>query len=137
MSKKTGKKKHMFFIVMAVILVILMAAALMLMTHTQLIVGAIQSLSAATVNTKNLYEPLGTPMEGMKENGQYIIIRIKDAISFGLYSLIIISIASLNPKLYNPAIYVLCRSKSLKCIQASLPAEMDSITLFPKMHRPA
>ena len=77
MSKKAGKKKHTFFIVMAIILIILIAIALMLMTHTQLIVGAIQNLSAATVNTKNLYEPLGTPMEGMKENGQYIITEIR------------------------------------------------------------
>ncbi len=77
MSKKTGKKKHTFFIVMAVILIILIAAALILMTHTQIIVSAIQSMSAATVNTKNLYEPLGTPMEGMKENGQYIITEIR------------------------------------------------------------
>ena len=77
MSKKAGKKKHTFFIVIAIILIILIAAALMLMTHTQLIVGAIQNLSAATVNTKNLYEPLGTPMEGMKENGQYIITEIR------------------------------------------------------------
>lgn len=79
MSKTAGKKKHMFFIVMVVILIILIAAALMLMTHTQLIVGAIQSLSAATVNTQNLYEPLGTPMEGMKENGQYITCTISRA----------------------------------------------------------
>ena len=77
MSKKAGRKKHTVFIVMAIMLVVLMAAALILMTHTQLIVGAIQSLSAATVNTKNLYEPLGTPMEGMKENGQYIITEIR------------------------------------------------------------
>ncbi len=76
MSKKARKKKHMFLIVMAIILIILIAAALMLMTHTQIIVGTIQSLSAGTVNTKNLYEPLGAPMEGMKENGQYIITEI-------------------------------------------------------------
>ena len=62
MSKKAGRKKHTVFIVMAIMLVVLMAAALILMTHTQLIVGVIQNLSAATVNTKNLYEPLGTPM---------------------------------------------------------------------------
>ena len=77
MSKKAGRKKHTVFIVMAIMLVVLMAAALILMTHTQLIVGVIQNLSAATVNTKNLYEPLGTPMEGMKENGQYIITEIR------------------------------------------------------------
>ena len=61
---------------MAIMLIVLTAAALILMTHTQLIVGTIQSLAAGTVNTKNLVEPLGVPMEGMKENGQYIMTEI-------------------------------------------------------------
>ena len=76
MSRKTGKKKHTLFIVMAIMLIVLTAAALILMTHNQLIVGTIQSLAAGTVNTKNLDEPLGVPMEGMKENGQYIMTEI-------------------------------------------------------------
>ena len=52
-------------------------AALILLTHTQIIVGSIQKLSAGTVNTINSYEPLGEPMEGVKDNGQYIITEIR------------------------------------------------------------
>jgi len=51
--------------------------ALILMTHTQIIVGTIQKLAAGTVNTINSYEPLGDPMEGIKDNSQYIITEIK------------------------------------------------------------
>ena len=39
--------------------------------------GAIQKLSQDTVNTKNLYSPLGDPTEGVKENGQYIMTEIR------------------------------------------------------------
>ena len=77
MSRKTGKKKHTILIVLAVLLAIPVIAALILMTHTQIIVGAIQKLSANTVNTINSYDPLGEPMEGIKDNGQYIITEIK------------------------------------------------------------
>lgn len=47
------------------------------LTHTQIIVGMIQKLSASAVNTVNLYEPLGEPMEGLKDNGQYVITEVK------------------------------------------------------------
>jgi acetyl esterase/lipase len=77
MSRKPGKKKHTLLIVLAVILVVPVIAALIFMTHTQFIVGSIQKLSAGTVNTKNSYEPLGETMEGVKDNGQYIITEIK------------------------------------------------------------
>ena len=77
MSRKTGKKKHTILIVLAVLLAIPAIAALILMTHTQIIVGAIQKLSAGTVNTINSYDPLGEPMEGLKDNGQYIITEVK------------------------------------------------------------
>lgn len=77
MSRKTGKKKHTILIVLEVLLAIPVIAALILMTHTQIIVGTIQKLSASTVNTINSYEPLGEPMEGVKDNGQYIITEIK------------------------------------------------------------
>ena len=77
MSRKTGKKKHTILIVLAVLLAIPVIAALILMTHTQIIVGTIQKLSASTVNTINSYDPLGEPMEGEKDNGQYIITEIK------------------------------------------------------------
>jgi acetyl esterase/lipase len=77
MSRKAGKKKHTILIVLAVLLAIPAIAALILMTHTQIIVGAIQKLSASTVNTINSYDPLGEPMEGLKDNGQYIITEVK------------------------------------------------------------
>ena len=64
-------------IVLAILLAVLAAGALLLMTHTQIIVGAIQKLSAGTVNTINSYDPLGEPMEGLKDNSQYIITEIK------------------------------------------------------------
>jgi acetyl esterase/lipase len=82
MSKKTGKKKHTLLIVLAVLLAIPVIAALILMTHTQIIVGTIQKLSAGTVNTINSYEPLGDPIEGIKDNGQYIITEIKYSESY-------------------------------------------------------
>ena len=77
MSGKTGKKRHTLLIVLAVLLAVPVIAALILMTHTQIIVGTIQKLSASTVNTINSYDPLGEPMEGEKDNGQYIITEIK------------------------------------------------------------
>ena len=77
MSRKTGKKRHTLLIVLAILLAVLTTAALILMTHTQIIVGTIQKLSASTVNTINSYDPLGEPMEGLKDNGQYIITEIK------------------------------------------------------------
>ena len=77
MSRKTGKKRHTLLIILAVLLAVPVIAALTLMTHTQIIVGTIQKLSASTVNTINSYEPLGEPMEGVKDNGQYIITEIR------------------------------------------------------------
>lgn len=74
-SRKT--KKHTLLIVLAILLAVPATAALILMTHTQIIVGTIQKLSAGTVNTANSYEPLSEPMEGIKDNGQYIITEIK------------------------------------------------------------
>ncbi len=77
MSKKAGKKRHTFLIILATLLAVPAITALILMTHTQIIVGAIQKLSAGTVNTINSYESLAEPTEGLKDNGQYIITEIK------------------------------------------------------------
>ena len=77
MSSKNQKKKHVLLIILVVLLAVPAIAALILMTHTQIIVGAIQKLSANTVNTINSYEPLCEPMEGVKDNGQYIITELK------------------------------------------------------------
>ncbi len=72
--KKAMKK---VFIVILVILAVLAGGVLFVLTHTQIIVGTIQKLSANTVNTDNVYEPLGEPMEGLKDNGQYVITEVK------------------------------------------------------------
>ena len=75
----SGKKKKLPTVLTVIlgILAIFIAGALILLTHTQIIVGAIQNLSQGTVNTKNLFEPLHEPLEAKKNNGQYIITEIK------------------------------------------------------------
>ncbi len=60
-----------------ILLAVPATAALILMAHTQIIAGTIQKLTAGTVNTINSYDPLGEPMEGIKDNGQYIITEVK------------------------------------------------------------
>jgi len=77
MSGQKKKKKHTILIILAIVLTVPAITALILMTHTQIIVGTIQKLAAGTVNTINSYEPLGDPMEGIKDNSQYIITEIK------------------------------------------------------------
>lgn len=75
-----GKKKktiRKILIILFIILAIPVCGVLFVLTHTQVIVGMIQKLSASTVNTANVYEPLGEPMEGLKDNGQYVITEIK------------------------------------------------------------
>lgn len=77
MSVKKKKTLRAFLVVLLVILGVIIAGAVILLTHTQIIVGAIQNLSQGTVNTKNLYEPLHEPLQAKKDNGQYIITEIK------------------------------------------------------------
>lgn len=77
MSRRREKKKHILLTVIVILLVLPAIAAIILMTHTQIIVGAIQKLAGGTVNTVNSYEPLGEPMEGIRDNGQYIITEIR------------------------------------------------------------
>ena len=77
MSGQKKKKKHTILIILAIVLTVPAITALILMTHTQIIVGTIQKLAAGTVNTINSYEPLGDPMEGIKDNSQYIITEIR------------------------------------------------------------
>ena len=73
-----GKKKlKKILIIVVAVLVVLAGGVLFVLSHTQLIVGMIQKLSAGTVNTANSYEPLGQPMEGLKDNGQYVITEIR------------------------------------------------------------
>ena len=71
------KKLRKILIIFVVILAIPAGGVLFVLTHTQIIVGTIQKLSASTVNTANVYEPLGEPTEGVKDNGQYVITEIR------------------------------------------------------------
>jgi acetyl esterase/lipase len=82
MSRKTGKKRHIILKIAAVLLTFTVVIALTLMLNTQIIVGTIQKLSADTVNTVNSYEPLSEPIEGIKDNGQYVITEIKYSENF-------------------------------------------------------
>ena len=77
MNEKKKKRIRKLLTALIVILVVLAGGVLFVLTHTQIIVGTIQKLSANTVNTANVYEPLGEPMEGLKDNGQYVITEIK------------------------------------------------------------
>ena len=77
MNEKKKKKIRKVLIIFIVILAVLAGGILFVLTHTQIIVGTIQKLSASTVNTVNVYEPLGEPMEGLKDNGQYVITEVK------------------------------------------------------------
>ena len=74
---KVKKKLKKILIIVVAVLVVLAGGVLFVLSHTQLIVGMIQKLSAGTVNTVNSYEPLGQPMEGLKDNGQYVITEIR------------------------------------------------------------
>lgn len=77
MNEKKKKTIRKILIIFFIILAIPVGGVLFALTHTQVIVGMIQKLSASTVNTANVYEPLGEPMEGLKDNGQYVITEIK------------------------------------------------------------
>lgn len=66
----------------AVICAALAVVALVLATHTQIVVGAIQSLSAQAVKTSNSYEPAGEPIDAVRENGQRIITELAYATEY-------------------------------------------------------
>ena len=77
MNEKKKKTIRKILIIFIIILAVLAGGILFVLAHTQIIVGMIQKLSASTVNTANLYEPLEEPMEGLKDNGQYVITEVK------------------------------------------------------------
>lgn len=81
MSTTKSKKKHRLFkgigITFCVMAVFVVGLFFLLMTHTQIIVRAIQNLSQGAVNTKNLYEPLHEPVQATKGNGQFIVTEIR------------------------------------------------------------
>ena len=74
---KVKKRLKKILIIVVAVLAVLAGGVLFVLSHTQIIVGMIQKLSAGTVNTSNSYEPLGQPMEGLKDNGQYVITEIR------------------------------------------------------------
>ncbi len=66
---------------LGIAVVVVIAAVLFLglaaLIHPQLVVGAIQKLTGSVINTTNSFEPLNEPIEGTKENGQYILTEIR------------------------------------------------------------
>ena len=76
MKEKTRGRLRLLAKVVGGICVALVVLALVLATHTQIIVGAIQELSAGTVKTTNTFEPEGEPVDAVRDNGQRIITEI-------------------------------------------------------------
>lgn len=78
MSKEKGKAGCLSMLVRLAVgaCVLIAALVLVLLTHTQIIVGAIQSLSAGTVKTTNTFEPEGEPMDAVRDNGQRIVTEV-------------------------------------------------------------
>ena len=76
MSKRRIGCLQVFAMVVGGMLAVLVVLALVLATHTQIIVGAIQSLSASTVKTTNTFEPEGEPIDAVRDNGQRIVTEI-------------------------------------------------------------
>ena len=74
---KVKKRLKKILIIVVAVLAVLAGGVSFVLSHTQIVVGMIQKLSAGTVNTVNSYEPLSQPMEGLKDNGQYVITEIR------------------------------------------------------------
>lgn len=76
MSKKKHGHLRTAMKVLVIICIALVALALVLATHTQIIVGAIQSLAASTVKVTNTYSPEREPIDAVRDNGQRIVTEI-------------------------------------------------------------
>lgn len=76
MEEKTRRRLRLLARVMAGICVALVVLALVLVTHTQIVVGAIQTLSASAVKTTNTFKPEGELMDATRDNGQRIVTEI-------------------------------------------------------------
>ena len=74
-KKRKHKALKVFSIVLGIIILILGILYAYFTTHTQAIVGMIQKLTYGD-KPFNSYEPFYPPMEGGKENGQYLISEI-------------------------------------------------------------
>ena len=79
MEKTKPQKKHKALKVIGIVLGVLLALVIglyfYLTTHTQVIVGMLQKLSYGDAPF-NSYEPFYEPINGKKENGQYLISEI-------------------------------------------------------------
>lgn len=79
-DSKKAKKKHkglkIFLTVIGVLVVIVVGGAFYLTTHTQVIVGILQKVSLVNGKPLNSYGPLFNPINGKKDNGQYLISEI-------------------------------------------------------------
>ncbi|MBD5116661.1 MAG: alpha/beta hydrolase, partial [Ruminococcaceae bacterium] len=79
MEKTKTPKKHKALKVIGIVLGVLLALVIglyfYLTTHTQVIVGMLQKLSYGDAPI-NSYEPFYEPINGKKENGQYLISEI-------------------------------------------------------------
>lgn len=76
MKEKTRRRLRLLGWVAGGICAALAVLALVLATHTQIVVGAIQTLAAGTVKTTNTFEPESEPIDAVRDNGQRIVTDI-------------------------------------------------------------
>ena len=76
MKEKTRGRLRLLARVAGGICIAIVVLALVLTTHTQIVIGAIQKLSAGTVKTTNTYKPEGKHMDAVRDNGQRIVTEI-------------------------------------------------------------
>lgn len=79
MNQATIKKNHkglkIVLLIFGVLIALLLILYFVVMTHTQIVVGIIQKLSYGDAAI-NSYEPFYEPINGKKDNGQYLISEI-------------------------------------------------------------
>lgn len=84
MERKPAKKHkvlRVILIIMASLIVLVIGGFFFVATHTQVLIGAIQKF-ADNGKPLNSYEPLYEPVNGLKNNGQYLISEINYATDY-------------------------------------------------------
>ena len=76
MKEKTRGRLRLLARVTGEICIAIVVLALVLATHTQIVIGAIQKLSAGTVKATNTYKPEGKHVDAVRDNGQRIVTEI-------------------------------------------------------------
>jgi acetyl esterase/lipase len=76
MKEKTRGRLRLLARVAGGICIAIVVLALVLATHTQIVIGAIQKLSAGTVKTTNTYKPESKRVDAVRDNGQRIVTEI-------------------------------------------------------------